>query len=214
MYASELTLHTLNQTADEIFSVLVIQIFLGTIFSLIWEGSLAKPQLLSFLYTHMVFRFFFMFHFLYYRGFFNPFSLLLMRSQGELFTLQFRQTLRAAEVEGNYSCRWRLCRLPRKTKKKIFQQQVAAQVSTCDLPAQLTLGNLPYSIFLQQITLFSSPTLQSPQRQTSQVAVPQKERISHHPDTTHCLKSMLWKVIFIYPVNLQCQRQCRAKAWE
>ena len=106
-----------------------------------------------------VFFFFllFHFHFLYYRGFFIPFWLLLMTvSQGKLFTFTI-QTLQAAEVGDNYSCCWRLCRLPRKTKKKIFQQQVAAWVSTCELPAQPTLSNPAYFTFHQQIILFHPP---------------------------------------------------------
>lgn len=77
--------------------------------------------------------------------------------------LQFRETVHAAEVGGNYSRPWRLCRLPCKTKTKIFHQQVAAWVSTCEIPAQPTLGNLPYSIFRQQIILFHPPRFSPPE---------------------------------------------------
>lgn len=122
------------------------------------------PFPFSILMCFLYFSFFFLlhFHFLYYRVFSSLFDSLWPCVRESFLLLQFRQTLRAAEVGGNYSCPWRLCRLPRKTKKKIFQQQVAAWVSTYELPAQPTLGNLAYSIFLPADYSFSSPMLQPP----------------------------------------------------
>lgn len=127
--------------------------------------------------------------------------------------LQFRQAPRAAEVGGNYSCPWRLCRLRSTTKERIFQQQVAAWVSTCKIPAQSTLGNLVYSVFCQQIILFPPPHF-NPLKSDFPSRNPPEATDFLTPDTPYCLKAMLWKVIFIYPFNIEWQRKYRAKASE
>lgn len=126
---------------------------------------------------------------------------------------QFRQAPRAAEVGGNYSCPWRFCRLLSKTKERIFQQQVAAWVSTCKIPAQSTLGNLVYSVFRQQIILFPPPPFNSLKSDFPSCNPPEATDFLT-PDTPYCLKAMLWKVIFIYPFNTEWQRKYRAKPWE
>lgn len=156
------------------FSVLVIQIVLRTIFSLIWDCSLAKKKktkklhyfLSLYLCVFMFFSFFFPFPLpLPVLHFFSSLSnsSLWPCLRDSFLLLQLRQTLHAAEFRGNYSHPWRLCRLPHKTKTKIFQQQVAAWVSTCELPTceQPTLGNLAY-YFSPANYSFSSPTLQLP----------------------------------------------------
>lgn len=58
---------------------------------------------------------------------------------------------------------------------------------TSEVPAQQ--GNLTYSIFRQQTIVFHPPGF-NPWRQISQAAMHQKQQISRHPDTTHCLKAL------------------------
>lgn len=133
-------------------------------------------------------------------------------SRERFLFLQFRQPPRAAKVGGNYSCSLRL-RLLSKTKRT-FQQQVTAWVSTWKIPAQSTLGNgnLVYC-FLPADDSSSSPTLQ-PLKTDFTSCNPPEATDFLTPDTPCCLKAMLWKVIFIYPFNLEWQRKYRAKAWE
>lgn len=60
-----------------------------------------------------------------------------------------------------------------KTKTKIFQQQVAAWVRTCEQPAQPTLGNPACCLFRQQIILYLPPRFSPPETGFTRCIAPQ-----------------------------------------
>lgn len=144
--------------------------------------------------------FFSLFHFFYY-SFFHPF-----------FSPRYEHISGKAFYFYNSDTHYMLLRLDatipvpddfedcHKTKTKIFQQQVAAWVSTCEQLAQPTLGNLAH--FFASKLFFISPHASAPRRQVSHLALHHKQQISRHPDATRCLKATLWKIILIYPFNL------------